>query len=188
MTDNSAIWQWMTGLVLAGWVLGLVPAYGQAGDASRPDTAAVDSTAADSAAVDSAQGTSARFDSTGGTSWREDAWNRITGARGVEFSYLFYSKADNHNNGVVIRLQNRNDYPILYDFTVIFRTPTREATAEARGVLRAGQMKTGEKDGLFWIPFQNIDESIGEVGLRGIRIYEIPPDQLEEVVEKYGQT
>ena len=183
MIDNAAGWHWIAGLVLAGWVFGTSPVLGQSGDARSPDTAAVDSAAADTAPT-----SPARFDSTGGTSWREDAWNRITSARGVEFAYLFYSKADNRNNGVVIRLRNQNEYPILYDFTVIFRTPTREATAEARGVLRAGQMKTGEKDGLFWIPFQNVDETIGEVGLRGIRIYEIPPERLDEVIERYGQS
>ena len=99
----------------------------------------------------------------------EDAWTPIATRNGVHFSYIFYARADNANNGVVIRLQNRNDHPVRYRFTVIFRSPTQERTAEARGRLGAGEMKTGEPDGLFWIPFDDGD-TISEIGLRGIDI------------------
>lgn len=101
--------------------------------------------------------------------WQEDAWTPIIEYEGVRFSYIFYGEADNANNGVVIRLHNVNDYPVQYRFVVVFRNPDTERTAEARGSLAAGQMKTGDHDGLFWIPFKD-GQSIGEVGLRGMRI------------------
>jgi hypothetical protein len=91
---------------------------------------------------------------------------------GLAFSYIFYSKADNENNGLVLRLHNRNDHAVRYDFTVIFRGPRGEATAQVEGTLEAGERKTGDNDGLFWIPFED-GRSIGEVGLRGIDIERI---------------
>jgi hypothetical protein len=106
--------------------------------------------------------------------WSDEVWKPIITHEGVAFSYIFYSEADNTNNGVVVRLDNQNDYPVRYRFRVIFRTwRGEEHVEEASGTLQAGQMKTGENDGLFWIPFVD-GRSIGEVGLRG---YAIEPIQ-----------
>jgi hypothetical protein len=101
--------------------------------------------------------------------WYDTAWTPIVEKDGVRFGYIFYGKADNRNNGVVIRLQNQNDRPVRYAFTIIFRGPSGEATAQAEGRLAPGEMKTGENDGLFWIPFTD-GRRVGEVGLRGIEI------------------
>jgi hypothetical protein len=100
---------------------------------------------------------------------RESAWTQIVQQEGIQFSYILYGEADTENNGLVLRLRNRNDYAVRYDFTVIFRGAGGEERAQAEGALEAGEMKTGEKDGLFWIPFEN-GRSIGEVGLRGIEV------------------
>jgi hypothetical protein len=102
-------------------------------------------------------------------SWTDTAWTPIVERNGVAISYIFYAKADNHNNGVVLRLRNRTDAALRYAFTVLFRGPEGEASAVAQGTLRPGEMKTGETDGLFWIPFED-GRRIGEVGLRGLRI------------------
>lgn len=101
--------------------------------------------------------------------WTDDAWTPIATRGGVAFSYIFYQKADNANNGVVVRLRNQNAYAVRYAFTVIFRTSNDERTARATGRLDAGEMKTGAADGLFWIPFED-GRTIGQIGLRGIRI------------------
>lgn len=107
--------------------------------------------------------------------WADEAWTPIVEDEGVAFSYIFYSRADNINNGVVVRLDNRNAYPVRYRFTVVFRTwDGTEETAQAAGRLEPGQTKTGENDGLFWIPFTD-GRSIGEVGLRGYHIKPLPP-------------
>lgn len=106
--------------------------------------------------------------------WYETAWTPIVERNGVEIAYLFYAEADNENNGVVLRLRNRNEYPVRYAFTVIFRAPQAEATARAEGHLGPGEMKTGENDGLFWIPFEETGHSVGEIGLRGIQVVRLP--------------
>lgn len=110
-------------------------------------------------------------DSTRDTSetWYEDAWTTIVATKGVRFDYVFYRKADNENNGVVIRLRNENEVAVRYAFTIIFRGPAGDKTAQAEGRLQPGEMKTGESDGLFWIPFKH-GRRVAEVGLRGIEI------------------
>jgi hypothetical protein len=125
------------------------------------------------AVAQSADSTAA--DTTGGVpAWHEDAWTEIITHEGVRFTYIFYSKADTKNNGVVVRLENQNAYRVHYAFTIIFRTPTAERSARADGHLDAGEMKTGDKDGLFWIPFTEPNQTIGEIGLRGLRIVRAP--------------
>lgn len=109
--------------------------------------------------------------------WYDGAWTPIVERDGVQFAYIFYGKADNENNGVVVRLRNRNDHAVRYVFTIIFRATGAEATARAEGHLEAGEMKTGEEDGLFWIPFTD-DTRIREVGLRGITVTEVDPDTV----------
>jgi hypothetical protein len=102
-------------------------------------------------------------------SWQEDAWTRIIERNGLEISYIFYSKANNLNDGVVLRLRNRNDYPVRYAFTIIFRGPEARATAPVEGILTPGEMRTGDESGLFWVPFEN-QRTIGELGLRDVRV------------------
>lgn len=101
--------------------------------------------------------------------WHEEAWNRIAVIDGVAFSYLYYSKADEINDGVVIRLENTLSRAVTVSFTVVFRTPQDEATAVYNGHLAPGEMKTGGNDGLYWVPFTS-GASIGEVGLRGVSV------------------
>jgi len=105
--------------------------------------------------------------------WYETAWTPIIERNGVQVAYLFYSEADNKNDGVVLRLRNRNDHPVRYAFTAIFRGPEAEATAQVEGMLGPGEMKTGENDGLFWIPFKEKGYSVGEIGLRGLKVERI---------------
>lgn len=106
--------------------------------------------------------------------WYEDAWTPIVTRNGLHIDYLFYREADSENNGVVLRLRNRNEYSVRYEFTVIFRSPRgRVTTSKAEGSLAAGRMKTGENPGLFWIPFRD-GTRVAEVGLRGIEVRRTP--------------
>ena len=106
--------------------------------------------------------------------WHEWAWTPIVSRGGVQISYLFYREADNVNDGVVLRLRNTNDVPVRYSFTVLFRGPEGAAQGQADGRLAPGEVKTGEEDGLFWIPFRD-GNAVGRVGLRGIRIQREDP-------------
>ncbi len=109
-------------------------------------------------------------------SWHEGAWTHIVERDGLTISYIFYSKADNRNDGVVLRLCNGNDHRVRYTFTVIFRGPEAQASVQVRGTLKPGEMQTGEKSGLFWVPFED-QRRLGEVGLRGIEVIRLRPDQ-----------
>ena len=99
----------------------------------------------------------------------EWAWKPLITHEGVEFKYIFYDEADSENGGVVVLLINHNDYKIYYEFKIIFRAGEDEVVEHVVGVLEAGQAKTGDADGLFWIPFPD-GRTIAEVGLRGYKI------------------
>lgn len=102
--------------------------------------------------------------------WTDEVWTPIIEHRGVSISYIFYSEADNANNGIVVRLVNENDHAVRYRFGIVFRTwAGAERIERVEGALQPHEMKTGDNDGLFWIPFVD-GRSIGEVGLRGYEI------------------
>ena len=100
----------------------------------------------------------------------EWAWKPMLKHEGVEFKYIFYAEADSENNGVVVMLINRNDYAVTYQFKIIFRAVGAEVLKHVSGELDAKEAKTGDADGLFWIPFPD-GRSIGEVGLRGYKVF-----------------
>ena len=97
------------------------------------------------------------------------AWRPLIEHEGVTFQYIFYSEADGKNNGVVLMLTNNNAYPVIYRFKIVFRSDDEEEIRAVSGDLNPGQSKTGEHDGLFWIPFVD-GRSISEIGLRGYRV------------------
>ena len=134
--------------------------------------------------------TPAGADSTEEAAWARDAWTPITERRGARLSYIFYREADSEHDGVVIRVDNDNDVPIVYDFTVVFRSAAgREVTDEARGSVPPKALKTGDTDGrgnLFWIPFSGTGETIDQVGVRSLKVWHVPPERLEEVKRRFG--
>jgi hypothetical protein len=158
-------------LLIAGTAL---PVHGQ-DPGSDADTSATDPVATDT---------------TREAAWARDAWTQITERRGARLSYIFYREADTENDGVVIRVDNDNDVPIVYDFTVVFRSAAgREVTDEARGAVPPKALKTGDTDGrgnLFWIPFPGTGETIDQVGVRSLKVWHVPPERLEEVKRKFG--
>ncbi|GIV58519.1 MAG: hypothetical protein KatS3mg042_1432 [Rhodothermaceae bacterium] len=97
------------------------------------------------------------------------AWKPIVTQAGVRVDYLFYARADNYNNGVVIKLTNTNGYPVAFRFTIVFRAEGAEEEAYVEGRLAAYEVRTGDTAGLFWVPFKD-GRSLREVGLRGLRI------------------
>jgi hypothetical protein len=100
------------------------------------------------------------------TDW---AWKILLRDKGLEFAYLFYSKADNHNNGIVLKLTNRNGYPVTYRFKMVLRSDDREVEIPVSGELDAKTIITGEEAGLFFVPFKDGTE-LREVGLRAYRV------------------
>lgn len=99
----------------------------------------------------------------------EEGWKHLLEHDGVTFSYVFYREANNTHNGVVVMVANANGYPIGYRFRIVFRSGETEHVEDVSGELRPGQRETGDKAGLFWIPFDD-DRPITEIGLRNFRI------------------
>ena len=110
------------------------------------------------------------------------AWKPLFTHEGVEFFYIFYNKANNEDNGVVILLTNTNGYAVDYQFKAVFKSGTAEAIHEARGRLEPGESKTGDSDGLFWVPFMDGRE-IEQVGLRGYKVTPVR-SRMEPAVQK----
>lgn len=102
------------------------------------------------------------------------AWKPLAAVDGVIFEYIFYAEADGRHNGLVMLLTNTNAHAVRYRFHVVFRSGGDEVEIPVRGRLEAGERRTGDQDGLFWIPFGD-DREIGEVGLRGYRITRADP-------------
>ena len=100
----------------------------------------------------------------------EWAWKPIIKHEGVAIQYIFYREADGENNGVVVMLVNENDYAVGYRFKIIFRSDGGgEVVEPVSGDLGPKEARTGDADGLFWIPFPD-GRAISEVGLRGYKI------------------
>ncbi len=102
------------------------------------------------------------------------AWKSVVTQDSVAIRYLFYSHADNVNNGVVLRLDNRGSARIAFRFIALFRSGGAQAEREVSGQLGAGESVTGDSDGLFFIPFAD-GRSVEQIGVRGLRIRKLPP-------------
>lgn len=111
--------------------------------------------------------------------WHEDAWTPVVTQNGVGIAYIYYPRADNEHDGIVLRLRNETEGPVRYAFTLVFRAPDAETTAGVQGRLHPGQTKTGDNAGLFWVPFKGQDRSIGEIGLRGLEIVPLKESSSE---------
>lgn len=109
--------------------------------------------------------------------WWTAVWKPLLIYRGVEITYLFYAEKDGSYNGVVLRLHNRNPFPVAYRFQVVFRAGDgSEEAAWVVDTLRAGEMRTGGLSGLFWVPFRD-GRSVVELGLRKVRIEALQENQ-----------
>ncbi len=99
----------------------------------------------------------------------EEAWKVLHEYEGVRFLYVFYPQADAVNDGVVMLLHNQNKYRVRYSFTIIFESPEGEESADAEGILEPLEMKTGDVEGLFWIPFDDA-RSLGAIRMRNYKV------------------
>lgn len=98
------------------------------------------------------------------------AWKDVVVQDSVAVQYIFYAKAEEKKDGVVLKLVNRNPHAVEYSFTVIFRSG-EEHVSEQRvaGRIPARALVTGEEEGLFFEPFED-DISVGMIGIRALRI------------------
>ncbi len=94
-----------------------------------------------------------------------DPWNKLVEENRCKVSFIFYGKADNYNNGIVIKIENENKFKIGYRFTIIAKTEKIKKEKTFTGELKADEMITGSNNNLFWIPELN-GAAITEVGIK----------------------
>lgn len=102
----------------------------------------------------------------------EEAWKELFEHEGVRFLYVFYPKANGISDGVVVMLQNQNEYRVSYRFTIIFESEEGAESANVEGVLEALEWRTGDAAGLFWVPFDD-ERSLGAIGMRNYKVTRI---------------
>lgn len=102
----------------------------------------------------------------------EEAWKVLLEYEGIRFLYIFYPKADAINDGVVMMLQNQNEYRVSYRFTIIFESEEGTEFVDVEGFLEPLEWKTGDAAGLFWIPFDD-KRSLGAIRMRNYKITRI---------------
>lgn len=103
---------------------------------------------------------------------RHEDWMPFFEHEGVQFSYLHYGYQIEGalSSSVVVKLVNTNPHAVQYAFKMLFRSADETlVVAPVDGTLEPGQVKTGDHEGLYWMPFSpGVD--IAEVGLRGYRV------------------
>ena len=103
----------------------------------------------------------------------EGPFKKLYDNYGLIVSFIFYSEGDgDENNGVVIYLENKNDYNILYKFTLIFRAGAIDRVRTINGTMIPRERRTGSNDELYFIPFED-GRSLSEVGIKGCKVKRI---------------
>ncbi len=106
-------------------------------------------------------------------------WTFLFQKDSVDAYFICYAKADNHNDGIVVKLVNKNNFKVNYKFDLIFLSDTLKHVVKVAGYLRSKETKTGSTEGLFWVPFKN-GNSISDVGIHDFQvIHDTKESQLE---------
>ena len=110
------------------------------------------------------------------------AWRPLFTHGGVEFTYIYYDPDGRRqlSGAVVMKLRNTNTYPVAYAFKIVMRAGERVVVEPVEGVLQPGEAKTGDKAGLYWIPFER-GVDIGEIGLRGYAVERLGRDDAPQL-------
>ena len=100
----------------------------------------------------------------------EDPFKKLYDNHGLIVSFIFYSEGDgDENNGVVIYLENKNDYNISFKFTLIFRAGAIDRVRTIDGRMIPWEKRTGSNDDLYFIPFED-GRSLSEVGIKSCKV------------------
>lgn len=96
-------------------------------------------------------------------------WEKITEKKGISISFIFYKKANDSANGIVLKIKNDNDYNVIYSFTLIFIADSISKEQIVAGEIKAKQIKTGSSDGLFFLPFDET-KTISQLGIKKLAV------------------
>ncbi len=100
---------------------------------------------------------------------KADPWQELASYKGLHISFLFYKKANDTYNGIVLKLQNKNEHKIFYQFELVFQSDKKEKKELLEGYLNSGEIITGSNNNLFFLPFKD-STTISHVGLQKIKI------------------
>ena len=104
---------------------------------------------------------------------KESPFKKLYDNHGLIVSFIFYSEGDgDENNGVVIYLENKNNYNIAFQFTLIFRAGAIDRVRTIDGTMIPLEKRTGSNDGLYFIPFED-GRSLSEVGIKSCKVRRI---------------
>ena len=105
-----------------------------------------------------------------GSQYKDGPFKNLFDREGFVVSFIFYSEGDGEeNNGVVIYLENKNNYNISFKFTLIFRAGAVDRLKTIDGRMIPREKRTGSNDGLFFIPFED-GRSLSEVGIKNCKV------------------
>jgi hypothetical protein len=97
-------------------------------------------------------------------------FKKLFNREGFVVSFIFYSEGDgDENNGVVIHLENKNNYNISFEFTLIFRAGAIDRVKTIDGRMIPLEKRTGSNDRLYFIPFED-GRSLSEVGIKSCKV------------------
>ncbi|MCH7772830.1 MAG: hypothetical protein IH784_00270 [Bacteroidetes bacterium] len=100
----------------------------------------------------------------------EGPFKKLYDNHGLIVSFIFYSEGDGEkNNGVVIYLENKNDYNISFQFTLIFRAGAIDRVRTIDGIMIPSEKRTGSNDELYFIPFED-GRSLSAVGIKNCKV------------------
>ena len=103
----------------------------------------------------------------------EGPFKKLYDNYGLIVSFIFYSEGDgDENNGVVIYLENKNNYNISFKFTLIFRAGAIDRVRTINGTMIPRETRTGSNDELYFIPFED-GRSLSEVGIKNCKVRKI---------------
>ncbi|MEE9118975.1 MAG: hypothetical protein V3U02_10340 [Calditrichia bacterium] len=103
----------------------------------------------------------------------EGPFKKLYDNHGLIVSFIFYSEGDGEkNNGVVIYLENKNDYNISFQFKLIFRVGAIDRVKTIDGRMIPRERRTGSNDELYFIPFED-GRSLSEVGIKSCKVRRI---------------
>jgi len=91
---------------------------------------------------------------------------------GLSISFIFYKKANNTTNGIVLKIKNNNDFKVIYSFTLIFIADTNSKEEIVAGEINANHTQAGSNDGLFFLPFDET-KIISQIGIKKLAVKKI---------------
>jgi len=106
------------------------------------------------------------------TQKKVNPWKKLVEEKKCNVSFIFYSKANNVNNGLVIKIENKNDSDINFRFTIIAKSINLIKEKTFSGIIGKGKIITGSNNDYLWIPELN-GESIAEVGIKKWKFYRV---------------